>query len=121
MAGVVVGGPGDDAEIGGGHRRRARQGDRLLDVETLADEHAAETEFFGPPTLVDEIARVLGAAREHVEAQFGRPGCGNDAVGRRVLARHPATGTGAGIRFRMNTAARTRASVASGTSLVNAG
>ncbi len=60
-------------------------------------------------TLLDEIARVLSAASERVEAELGKSRIAHaDTVG------FAGIGTGAGVFSRMNTAARTSASVASG-------
>ncbi len=71
MAGVVVGGPGDDLHVGRRDGGRPRQRDGLLDVEALADEHRTEAELLRVVDLLDEVAGVLRAAGERVEAQFG--------------------------------------------------
>ena len=108
VAGVVVRRGGDDLHVRRRDRRGTREGGRLLDVEALGDEHGAEAELLGATALVDEVARVLGAAGERVEAEFREPWVGHDTDG------FVGPGSGAGVFSRMNTAARTSASVASG-------
>ena len=82
VAGVVVGGGGDDGHPLAHRAGRAREHAGLLLVEPLRDERRAQTQAFGRPDLVDEIPRGVGVAGQSVEAELGEGGrCGHAGEG----------------------------------------
>ena len=70
VARVVIRRRGRDAERRRHRADRARERERLLDVEAFGDERGAETEALARGDLVDQLDRRLRRAGQHVEAEL---------------------------------------------------
>ena len=95
VAGVVIGGRGDDGQLLADRTRGPGQDADLLLVEALRQEDRAEAHRLGGAHLVDQVAGAVGLSGQSVETQFGEASAGRRGHGTAGRGRAGDVGHGA--------------------------